>query len=136
MRLGSHEIAIAAPAEVVWRHLTTGEGLVRWVGPEAIADPVPGGGLRWVHPNGATVVGEFVEVVPHRRLVFTYGWEDGRMGVPPGSTTVEIDLSEHEGVTTLRLTHRGLPPAGVDDHERGWAYFLGALRDVLGQQDA
>jgi uncharacterized protein YndB with AHSA1/START domain len=127
VRLGSYEIAIEAPAEVVWRHLTTGDGLVRWVGPEAAADPVPGGGLRWVHPDGATVVGRFVELVPHRRLVFTYGWEDGRMGVGPGSTTVEIELSEEDGVTTLRLTHRGLPPAAVEDHERGWAYFLGIL---------
>jgi uncharacterized protein YndB with AHSA1/START domain len=130
MRLGSYELAIEAPAEVVWRLLTTGDGLVRWVGPAAAADPVPGGGLRWVHPNGATVVGHFVELVPHRRLVFTYGWEDGRMGVPPGSTMVEIELSEKDGVTTLRLTHRGLPPAAVDDHERGWAYFLGLLRDA------
>jgi len=34
--------------------------------------------LRWVHPNGATVVGRLVELVPHRRVVSTYGWEDGR----------------------------------------------------------
>ena len=132
MRFASYELTIEAPAEVVWRLLTTGDGLVRWVGPEAAADPVPGGGMRWVHPNGATVVGRFVELVPHRRLVFTYGWEDGRMGVPPGSTTVEIELSEEDGVTTLRLTHRGLPPAAVADHERGWAYFLGRLRDTAG----
>ena len=130
MRIASYELAIEAPAEVVWRLLTTGEGLVRWVGPEAAADPVPGGGLRWVHANGATVVGRFVELVPNRRLVFTYGWEDGRMGVPPGSTTVEIELSEKDGVTTLRLTHRGLPADVVGDHERGWAYFLGRLRDA------
>ena len=130
MKLASFELAIEAPAEAVWRLLTTGDGLVRWVGPEASADAVPGGGLRWVHPNGATVVGRFVELVPYRRLVFTYGWEDGRMGVPAGSTTVEIELSEADGVTTLRLTHRGLPPAAVDDHERGWAYFAGRLREA------
>lgn len=83
MRLASHEIAIEAPAEVVWRRLlTTGDGLVRRVGPDAAADPAPGGGLRWVHPNGATVVGRFVELIPHRRLVFTCGWEDGRMSRP------------------------------------------------------
>ena len=57
----------------------------------------------------------------------SYGWEDSRMGVPPGSTTVEIELSEQDGVTTLRLTHRDLPPPAVEDHERGWAYFLGRL---------
>ena len=131
MRLVSYQVTIAAPAEVVWQHLTTAEGLVQWVGPDATADPVPGGELRWTHPNGATVVGEFVELVPHRRVVFTYGWEDGRMGVPPGSTTVEIDLLEVDGVTTLRLVQRGLPPGVVGDHERGWAYFLGALREVV-----
>ncbi|HEV3012144.1 MAG TPA: SRPBCC domain-containing protein [Actinomycetota bacterium] len=131
MRLASHEVTIAAPVEVVWAHLTTAEGLVRWVGPAATADPAPGGVLRWTHPNGATVVGRFVELVPHRRLVFTYGWEDGLMGVPPESTTVEIDLVEQDGATTLRLVHHGLPPEVVKDHVQGWAYFLNELRAAL-----
>jgi uncharacterized protein YndB with AHSA1/START domain len=131
VRLATYELTIAAPADVVWAHLTTAEGLMRWVGPDAVADPVPDGALRWTHPNGATVVGRFMELVPHRRVVFTYGWEDGRMGVGPGSTTVEIDLAEEDGVTTLRLVHHGVPSAAVDDHEGGWAYFLGVLRDRL-----
>jgi uncharacterized protein YndB with AHSA1/START domain len=130
VRLGSYELRIAAPAAVVWELLTTAEGLVRWVGPEASAEPVPGGALRWVHPDGSTVVGRFVELVPHRRVVFTYGWEDGRMGVPPESTTVEIDLSEENGETTLRLVHRGLPPEAVDSHVHGWQYFLGRLSEA------
>jgi uncharacterized protein YndB with AHSA1/START domain len=131
VRLARHELTIAAPAAVVWELLTTAEGLKRWVGPEATAVAEPGGALRWVHPDGATVVGRFVELVPHRRVVFSYGWEDGRMGVPPESTTVEIELTERDGVTTVRLEHHGLPPAVVDDHERGWAYFLGVLRDAV-----
>jgi uncharacterized protein YndB with AHSA1/START domain len=131
VRLASYQVTIAAPAEAVWAHLTTTEGLVRWVGPKATADPTPGGALRWTHPNGATVVGRFLELVPHRRVVFTYGWEDGRLGVAPGSTTVEIDLVEEAGVTTLHLVHHGLPPETVPDHERGWTYFLDILRDTL-----
>jgi uncharacterized protein YndB with AHSA1/START domain len=131
VRLASYEVTIAAPAEVVWAHLTTAEGLIRWVGPAATADPAPGGVLGWTHPDGARVVGRFVELVLHRRLVFTYGWEDGQMGVPPGSTTVEIDLVEEDGATTVRLAHHGLPPEAVEAHERGWAYFLGVLRDNL-----
>ena len=63
--------------------------------------------------------------------MFSYGWEGGRMGVPPESTTVEIDLAEREGATVLRLVHRGLPLGVVEDHERGWNYFLGVLRDAL-----
>jgi hypothetical protein len=47
------------------------------------------------------------------------------MGVPPESTTVEIELHAEDQATVVRLTHRGLPPAAVDEHERGWAYFLG-----------
>jgi uncharacterized protein YndB with AHSA1/START domain len=131
VRLASHTVAIAAPIDVVWTHLTTAQGLVRWVGPRATADPVPGGVVRWTHPNGATVVGRFVELDPPRRLVFTYGWEGDLMGVPPESTTVEIVLSEWDGVTTVRLEHHGLPPAVVDDHEHGWAYFLGELGATL-----
>jgi uncharacterized protein YndB with AHSA1/START domain len=131
VRLASHEVTIAAPAEVVWAHLTTAAGLVRWVGPDATADPVPGGELRWTHPDGSTVVGRFLELVPHRRLVFSYGWEDGRMGVPPESTRVEIDLVDEGGATRLRLVHHGLPLGTVEDHEKGWSYFLDVLRSCL-----
>ena len=131
MRLARHEVTIDAPIDVVWAHLTTAEGLMRWVGPQATAEAVVDGELRWTHPNGATVVGRFVELDPPRRVVFTYGWEDGRMGVAAGSTAVEIDLVEEAGATTVRLVHYGLPPAAVDDHEYGWAYFLGQLADAL-----
>jgi uncharacterized protein YndB with AHSA1/START domain len=71
VRLASYQVTIAAPVQVVWALLTTAEGLVRWIGPNATADPAPGGTLRWTHPNGAAMVGRFVEVVPYRRLVFT-----------------------------------------------------------------
>jgi len=131
MRLARHEVAIHAPIEVVWAHLTTAEGLMRWVGPAASAEAVPGGALRWTHPDGSTVVGRFVELNPPHRLVFTYGWDGDLMGVPPESTTVEITLSETAGSTTLSLEHHGLAPAVADAHEQGWAYFLAVLSDVL-----
>ena len=51
--------------------------------------------------------------------------------LPPGSSTVEITLTEQDGATTLRLVHHGLPPEVVPDHEHGWAYFLGELRATL-----
>jgi uncharacterized protein YndB with AHSA1/START domain len=130
VRLATHEVTIAASAEALWPHFTTAEGLLRWVGPDASADPAPGGALRWTHPDGSTVVGRFVELVPYRRVVFTYGWEDGRWGVGPESTTVEIDLVEHDGATTVRLVHRGLPPEAVGPHAHGWRHFLGMLRSV------
>jgi uncharacterized protein YndB with AHSA1/START domain len=74
--------------------------------------------------------GHFVELDPPRRLVFTYGWDGDLMGLPPGSSTVEIDLEERPSGTTLRLSHREIPPDVVEEHRRGWIYFLARLRDT------
>ena len=43
-----------------------------------------------MHPNGAIVGGRFVELIPHRRYVFTYAWEDGRLGVAAGKYFLDI----------------------------------------------
>ena len=29
----------------------------------------------------------------------------------------------------IEMVHHGLPPEAVPDHQRGWSYFLGILRD-------
>jgi uncharacterized protein YndB with AHSA1/START domain len=60
-------------------------------------------------------------------VVFTWGWESGAIPVEPGSSTVEVDLSEHDGVTRLRLTHRGLDAAVRPMHDEGWETFLTQL---------
>ena len=109
MKLVVQELTIAAPTEVVYRLLTEPAQFVRWMAEDATLDPRPGGLVRWTHANGDTCRGEFVELVPHRRVVFSYGWERAEVGVPPGSTTVEIDLDPTgDGGTRLRLVHRGL----------------------------
>jgi hypothetical protein len=53
------------------------------------------------------------------------------MGVPPESTTVEIELEEHDGRTVLTLVHRGIPAEVVDDHQHGWVFFLDRLRAAV-----
>lgn len=98
---------------------------------DAISDPVPGGSLQWTHENGATMLGRFIELDPPRRLVIAYGWKDDLMGVPPESTTVQTELEEHAGRTTLTLVHRGIPPEVVDDHQRGWPFFMARLQGSL-----
>ena len=132
MNLVSYEITIDASANVVYRHLTERAGLLRWMAVEAVVEPTPGGELRWTHENGATMIGRFVELVPDRRVVFRYGWQDDLMGVPPESTTVEIDLAEEQGRTTLVLVHRGLAADHRQDHADGWQHFLGRLAALVG----
>jgi uncharacterized protein YndB with AHSA1/START domain len=131
VRLVEHRVVLDAPASEVYRHLTTAEGLIRWMAVEAIAEPVPGGRLQWTHENGATMIGRFLEVEPPRRLVIAYGWQGDLMGVPPESTRVEIVLEETEGKTTLTLVHSAIPPEAIDDHRRGWTFFMDRLGGEL-----
>ena len=133
VRLVEHRIVLSVPIEDVYHHLTTVEGLLRWMAVDAVVEPVPGGRLQWTHENGATMIGRFIELDPPRRLVFAYGWKNDLMGVPPESTTVEINLEETDGKTTLSLAHRSIPPDVVDDHERGWMFFLSRLQGALGE---
>jgi uncharacterized protein YndB with AHSA1/START domain len=114
---------------VVYGLLTDPVQFVRWMAEDAELDPRPGGVVRWTHANGDTVAGEYVELVPGRRVVFRYGWERAEVGIPPGSTTVEIDLTPvGDGGTELRLVHRGLGDRAADAHHGGWLHYLDRLR--------
>ena len=123
-------ITIDAPPETVFRLLTDPVQYVRWKGRLAELEPRPGGKFRVEFPSTKdTVEGKYVEVIPDRRVVFTWGWEGSEM-VPSGSSTVEIDLQPMGSGTRLRLVHRGLPQRAVASHTEGWDYFLPRLTDV------
>ena len=123
-------ITIAARPETVFRLLTDPHEYVRWKGHLAQLEPRAGGDFRVDFPEDkGTVSGEFVEVVPNRRVVFTWGWQDNQI-VPPGSSTVEIDLEPDGNGTRLRLVHRGLPEGAISAHTEGWDYFLPRLTNV------
>ncbi len=48
--------------------------------------------------------------------------------MPPGSSTVEIELSPSARGTTLRLWHRNLPgPEAASAHGAGWDHYLERL---------
>lgn len=79
--------------------------------------------------------GEFVEVDPPRRVVFTWGWE-GHDRVPPGSTTVELTLEEDGAATILSLRHSGLPDGeSAALHEEGWTFFIPRLATTVAGGD-
>jgi len=103
--------------------------------PIADLDAQPGGSLRWTHLNGDSVIGEFLELLPDRRIVFTYGWDREDVGIPPGSTTVEIDLLPRGGGTELRLVHRGLSGPMTEAHDGGWSNYLARLAALAEGRD-
>lgn len=126
-----HEVEIAAPPEIVYACFTDPDELATWLAASTDVDARPGGRLTWTHENAKTVSGEFVELVPHRRVVFTYGWEDGWLDVPAGSTRVEVTLEPIPGGTRLRLTHHDLVLGAREQHLAGWRHFLDRLAHHL-----
>ena len=87
--LVEREIRIEAPPSVVFEFLTDPAKMVRWMGTEAVLEPWPGG-RYYVNLNGHEgASGEVLEIIPERRLVFSWGWADGSLPLRPGQSTVE-----------------------------------------------
>jgi len=122
------EIMIDATPETIWPFLTEPGKHVEWDGTVAEVDPRPGGIYRVLVAGQFQSAGEYVEVVPMQKVVFTFGWEEEGNPIPPGSTTVEISLHPEGDKTRLRLVHRGLPDdEAVENHGHGWAHYLQRL---------
>jgi len=120
------EQRVAAPTAAVYRFLTNSTDWAKWQGADATIEAVPGGLFRMEMANGMVARGEFVELVADKRVVFTWGWID-HPGVPPGSSTVEIDLVVDGDATLVRLTHTGLAPDEMAMHRAGWEHHLARL---------
>jgi uncharacterized protein YndB with AHSA1/START domain len=129
----AREIAIDASPETVWEFLVDPEKATRWMGQAATLDARPGGVYRVEVIPGHTASGEYVEVDPPNRLVYTWGWEqeptdDKPRAVPPGSSTIEIELQPEGNGTLLRFVHRDLPDAAsVESHAHGWDHYFARL---------
>ena len=119
---------IEACPETVWEFLVDPELAIRWMGTSATLDPRPGGEYR-VHVRDHTACGEFVEVDPPRRLVWTWGWEpDGMSPLKPGSSTIEVELEPEGSGTRLSFRHFGFADAAeAGKHEHGWEHYLDRL---------
>ena len=81
------------------------------MGTSVTIDPRPGG-IYKVNVTGRDIArGEYLDVAPDSRVVFTWGWEGEGSPVPPGSSTVEISLvpdgdGYHRTVASLRFARR------------------------------
>jgi uncharacterized protein YndB with AHSA1/START domain len=124
------EIVIDARPAIVFAFLVDPQKHLAWLGTEVDLDPQPGGIYRVQVGREHRTAGEFVEVVPNERVVFTFGWEEPGHPIPSGSTTVTITLTPEGEKTRLRLVHRGLPAEAVPGHTGGWDHYLSRLTIV------
>ena len=120
---------IAAPPATVFSFFTDADRWAAWQGVGGELDPRPGGELRVRMPSGQVAAGAFLELVPHSRIVFTWGWEGDAPPVAPGASTVVVELEPAAEGTLLRLTHTGLEAPPIAEHHRqGWERYLERLR--------
>jgi uncharacterized protein YndB with AHSA1/START domain len=128
----------------VWRAWTDPQALSQWFGPGSPAlttaevDLRVGGRYRIVFKGASgemnEVAGVYQEVVPHRRLVFTWAFKS----TPDRVSRVSIELAPHAGGTELRFTHDHFyDEAARAGHETGWQRGfanLDALLQGVGQR--
>ncbi|SEF12059.1 Uncharacterized conserved protein YndB, AHSA1/START domain [Rhizobiales bacterium GAS191] len=122
------EIRIGATPETVFALLTDPIQMKSWLAELVEADSRPGGVFRISGPPGVSIEGTYLEVIPNKKVVFTWG---GVEGLKPGQSTVEFLLElDGEGVL-VRLRHYGLPKPTIEPHRRGWVYSgLVKLKDA------
>jgi uncharacterized protein YndB with AHSA1/START domain len=133
---------IKAPRDRVYAAWTDGAQLKQWFGPEnvqtreLIAEARVGGKFRWDLTNSEgkemTIRGEYRELEPNRKIVFTWQWEDDKTWQHQESV-VTVELDDIDGGTELRLTHERLPNEEMrDGHNRGWNSALDKLERFCG----
>lgn len=118
-----------APASVLFALWTQGEHMKNWMGPQGFECPYAeidarvGGAYRGMIKSPETgdswFGGVFREIVPDRKLVFTFAWDTGPSGEV--ETLVTITFNEHDGKTTQ--TFHQTPFISVDRrdaHVGGW----------------
>lgn len=106
--------------------ITEPERLRRWKTIAARVDLRLGGEYRWTITPGHVAVGVFQEIEPGKRVVYTWGWE-GSGDLPPGASTVTVNLEAVDGGTTVQLIHEGLTGEQEAAHAVGWDHFLDRL---------
>jgi uncharacterized protein YndB with AHSA1/START domain len=126
--------------EKVWRAWTDPQALSRWFGPGgpqpvALAElDVRVGGRFRVLFGGADgkeheVQGVYREVVPNRRLVFTWVWP---RTTPERESRVTIEFRKAGRGTELVFTHAQHFDEKVrDDHRQGWSESFNKLEQFL-----
>ena len=140
-----NEIFPHAP-EKIWKALTTGELIARWLMAPSGFEPVEGNLFTFqTTPAGewdGVIHCSVLEVIPNQRLVYTWtGGHESNAGY--GSrldTVVTWTLSKVENGTRVRLVHSGFVAPKNDTAFKnlgdGWNKVVRKLDTVAAQQDS
>ena len=140
-----------APAALVWEMWTQPEHFKKWYGPKGFSIPVAEidvqvGGKHLIcmempRPDGTMKMwftGEFTEIIPNKRLVFTDSMADengnvvapsayGMSGDHPHETVVTVEFEDLGDRTKLTLTHTGVPASA----KSGWEQAFEKMADYM-----
>ena len=140
-----------ASIDLIWQMWTQAEHFKKWYGPQGFTLPVAEmdvqvGGKRLIcmaSPDGTMkmwTTGEYMEIVPNQRLVYTESPADEQgnvvspaaLGMPEGyptTTEVTVLLEDLGGRTKMVMTHAGVPAdSGAGG---GWNQAFDKLADHL-----
>lgn len=140
-----------APVDLIWQLWTQPEQFKKWYGPKGFTVPVADmdlrvGGKRLIcmaSPDGSMkmwTTGEYMEIVPTERLVYTESPADengnvvspSAMGMPegyPATTEVTVLLEDLVGRTKMVMTHAGVPAGSGADG--GWNQAFDKMADHI-----
>ncbi|MFY4777430.1 SRPBCC family protein [Metabacillus sp. RGM 3146] len=128
------QIFIECSPQTLFSFFTDPEKMVRWIGRNVLLDPSVGGKYR-IDINGLDIaIGEFKEIKPFEKVVWTWGWADSDI-MPPGSSTVEFTLTPQNNGTLLVLHHYNLPTEKAKSNSNGWTHYMERLQMLAEGKD-
>jgi uncharacterized protein YndB with AHSA1/START domain len=130
--------------ETVWKVLSSGDMISRWLMPLTGWAPVKGTHFSFpTKPEGewdGVIRCEVLEVIPNERLVYTWksGHESKAGYVSRLDTVVTWTLTRHDSGTRLRLVHSGfvLPKnaSAFQSISGGWPKVIAKMIGILAEQ--
>lgn len=103
--------------------------MLAWHGKEVEVNPVPGGIYKVIFADGTTILGEYKEVSPYSRVIYSANYN----GV---DSLITIDFLPRDGGTLIKLQQEFDPEQDTSSFDQGWNYFLQILQDHFGELKA
>ena len=126
-----HLMKIRAAQDEVYKAVSTAEGIRNWWTRDTVFDPKIGGaGVFGFYGHRMVINVKVAELVPQGHMAWdvlssTGGGFDG--------TTISLDLTSDQGLTTLLFAHRGFKTGGnnIASATTRWGFYILSLKRYL-----